>query len=117
RTAKELGQTAIALTNHGYLSSMLDGRTASKKYGVKYLVGLEAYFVQDAKSEEKQKRHHLVLICKNELGFRNLLQLNYYGFVNSRYVSLANKTFPQIDWTLLEQYHEGLICLTACPSG
>lgn len=116
KAASEMGQKAIALTEHGTMASVLDAHKASKKYGVKYIPGIEAYFVDSAK-EDKQKRKHLILLAKNEKGYKNLLKLNYEGFVNWKYVAVLNKVFPQIDMSLLRQYHDGLICLTACSSG
>src|SRR5271168_2283810 len=64
-----------------------------------------------------QKRRHIVLLAKNEKGYRNLLKLNYEGYLNNQYVAVMNKIFPRIDWNMLEQYHDGIICLTACGSG
>ncbi|KKN37894.1 hypothetical protein LCGC14_0759030, partial [marine sediment metagenome] len=83
---------------------------------VKYIPGCEAYFVNDI-NNTKEKRRHLILLAKNETGYRNLLKLNYEGFINFQYVPFLRKVFPRIDWNLLEQYHEGIICLTACSSG
>jgi DNA polymerase-3 subunit alpha len=116
KRAKEFGQTAIAITEHGNCASIFDARKASKKYGVKYIPGCEFYFVDDVK-DDKAKRCHLILLAKNEPGYRNLLRLNYEGFAHCKYVAVANKVFPQIDWAMLEKYHEGVICLTACGSG
>jgi DNA polymerase-3 subunit alpha len=117
KRAKELGQTALAISDHGTMAALFDARKASVKCGLKYLPAMEAYFVEDVTSEEKQKRRHLVLIAKNEAGYRNLLKLNYEGYRNRQYVAVMNKIFPRIDWKLLGQYAEGLICLTACSSG
>src|SRR5271157_2384362 len=114
--AKELGQTSLAITEHGNCASVLDCFKASKKYGVKFIPGQEFYLVDDAK-QDKQKRKHLVLLAKNEVGYRNLLKLNYEGFVNARYVAIQNKVYPQIDINHIRQFHDGLICLTACGSG
>ncbi|MFA5024039.1 MAG: DUF655 domain-containing protein [Patescibacteria group bacterium] len=116
KRAKELGQKAIALTEHGTLASLFDGFKASQKYGIKYIPGCEFYFVDNAK-EDKQKRKHLVLLAKNEVGYRNLLKLNYEGYANAKYLAVLNKVFPQIDLEIIKKYHEGLICLTACGSG
>ena len=116
KKAAELKQPALAITDHGYCSSWFDARKASLKYGVKFLPGLEAYFVDSVK-EAKQKRRHIILIASNEIGYKNLLSLNYEGFVNFEYVAVMNKVFPRIDWELIEKYKEGIICLTACGSG
>jgi DNA polymerase-3 subunit alpha len=116
KRAKEMGQPAIALTDHGTMAAVFDARKASKKHGVKYIPGCETYFVNDI-NNKKEKRRHLILLAKNEIGYRNLLKLNYEGFMNFQYVPFLRKVFPRIDWKLLEQYHEGIICLTACGSG
>ena len=116
KTASEMGQKSLAVTDHGTMASLIDAYRASKKYGVRYIPGVEFYFVDNAK-EDKQKRKHLILLAKNEKGYRNLLKLNHEGFVNWKYVAILNKVFPQIDLELIKQYREGLICLTACGSG
>lgn len=116
KRAKDLGQSALAITDHGTMAAVFDARKAAKKYNVKYIPGLEAYFVDDAK-DDKQKRSHLVLLAQNQVGYKNLLKLNYEGYANFKYVAVLNKVFPQIDWELLKKYNEGIICLTACGSG
>ena len=116
KRAKEFGQTALAITDHGTMAATFDARKSAKKYGIKFIPGLEAYFVDDVK-DEKAKRCHLVLLSKNQTGHKNLLRLNYEGYTNFKYIAVLNKVFPQIDWALLEKYHEGIICLTACGSG
>ena len=116
KRAKELGQNALAVTDHGTMAAIFDARKAAKKHGVKYIPGLEAYFVDDAK-DDKQKRSHLVLLAQNQTGYKNLLKLNYEGYVNFKYIAVLNKVFPQIDWELLKKYNDGIICLTACGSG
>ena len=116
KTAKEMGQKAIAITEHGNNASVWDCRKAAKKYGVQYIAGLEAYFC-DTVEDPKSKRQHLVLLAKNQQGYKNLLKLNYLGFQKHQYVPFLNKVFSRIDWSMLEQYHDGLICSTACPSG
>jgi len=114
--AAELGQSALAITDHGTMAAIFDAVKAAKKHGVKYIPGIEAYFVDDVK-EPKQKRRHIVLLAKNEIGYKNLLSLNYKGFLNYQFVAILGKVFPKIDWSLLKEHHEGIICLTACGSG
>lgn len=116
KKASELGQPALAITDHGTMAAAFDARNSSKKYGVKYIPGMEAYFV-DSVADKKAKRRHIVLLASNEVGYRNLLRLNYEGFANFQYVGFINKVFPRIDWDMLEKYNEGIICLTACGSG
>jgi DNA polymerase-3 subunit alpha len=126
--SKEFNQNAIAITDHGTLASILDARKASKKTGVKYIPGLEAYFVRSieerveieqakGKKQKKDKRNHLILLAKNEIGYKNLLSINYEGFSKFEYVPILGKVFPVIDWNTLERFNEGVVCLSACGSG
>jgi DNA polymerase-3 subunit alpha len=113
--AAEIGQVALAITDHGTMAGVFDARKASKKYGVKYIPGIEAYFVDDV--SDKQKRRHIVLLATNETGYRNLLHLNWEGHLSLQYVPILGKVFPRVDWNMLKKYNEGVICLTACGSG
>lgn len=114
--AAEIGQPALAITDHGTIAAAYDARKASKKHGVKYIPGCEAYFV-DTVEDKKAKRRHIVLLAKNEAGYKNLLMLNWKGYQNFQYVGVIGKVFPRIDWKMLEEHHEGIVCLTACGSG
>lgn len=114
--AAEIGQPALAITDHGTIAAAFDARKASLKHGVKYIPGCEAYFVNSVENK-KEKRRHIVLLAKNEQGYRNLLQLNWKGYENYQFVAVMGKVFPRIDWKMLEEHHEGIICLTACGSG
>ena len=98
KRATELGQKAICITDHGTMAGVFDARKASVKHGVKYIPGIEAYFVEDVNSEEKQQRRHIVLLAKNETGYRNILRLNWNGFTNLQYVPILGKVFSRIDW-------------------
>jgi DNA polymerase III alpha subunit len=112
--AKEIGQEAIAVTDHGTLSGMWDCLKASKKTGVKLIAGCEFYFVDDVANIEDRFRH-IVLLAKNAEGYRNLLLMSKEGFDNN--IILFKKVYPRIDWKILEKYSSGLICTTACGSG
>jgi len=118
--AKELGQKALAVTDHGTMAAHYDAFKASQKTGVKFIPGCEMYFVnsygvvsEDSKKTEKRK--HLVLLAKNKVGYKNLLRANYIGFQNQ--VQAMGRVFPRISWDVLEKHNEGLICLTACANG
>jgi DNA polymerase-3 subunit alpha len=111
--AKELGQTAIAITDHGSIAGAWDGLKASKDLGVKLIIGCEMYFLNDASQKEDRFRH-VVLLAKNEVGYKNLLTINKLGYDNA---AVNTKVYPLIDWKILEQYSEGLICLTSCANG
>lgn len=113
-TAKTLGQTAVAITDHGSIASASDALKASKETGVKLIMGLEAYFINDVSQKEDRFRH-IILLAKNAVGYKNLLSLNKEGFDNA--AIFAKRVYPLIDWKLLEKYREGLICLTSCSNG
>lgn len=111
---KELGQTAVAITDHGTLASAWDALKASRDTGVKLIMGCECYFVDDA-SNINEKFRHIILLAKNAIGYRNLLTLNKKGFDQGSF--LGKRVYPIVDWKLLSQHTEGLICLTACGNG
>ena len=112
--AKELGQSAIAITDHGTLAATWDAWKASKEIGVKLIIGCECYFKSNV-SNSDDKFRHIVLLATNAVGYRNLLTLNKKGFDQGAFV--GKKVYSVLDWKLLEQYSEGLICLTACGNG
>jgi DNA polymerase-3 subunit alpha len=114
KRAKELGQNAIAITDHGTLASAWDAWKASKDVGVKLIIGCECYFTNDA-SNVDEKLRHVVLLATNAVGYRNLLTLNKKGFDQNSLI--GKRVYSVIDWKLLEQYSDGLICLTACGNG
>jgi DNA polymerase III subunit alpha len=112
--AKELGQTAVAITDHGTLAATWDALKASRETGVKLIIGCECYFLDDA-SNKDDKFRHIILLAKNAIGYRNLLTINKKGFDQGHF--LGKRVYPIVDWKLLEQYCDGLICLTACGNG
>lgn len=113
--AKLLGQEAVAVTDHGSVFSIYDAYKMSKKTGVKLIPGNEFYFVHDPDDEEERGNKHLVLIATNEIGWRNILKLNYLAWQRPKTIFM--KQYPRITWKDLEQYNEGIIALTACSSG
>lgn len=113
--AKELGQPAVAVTDHGTISGAWDSLKAYKETGVKLIIGCEFYFLDDTSIEKTEKFRHVILLAKNAVGYRNLLTLNRRGFDSNIFV--GKRIFSVIDWKLLEKYSEGLICITACGSG
>src|SRR6185295_12118975 len=102
------------ITDHGTLAATWDALKASRETGVKLIIGCECYFLNDTSNTEDKFRH-LILIAKNATGYRNLLTINKKGFDQGH--SLGKRVYPIVDWKLLEQYREGLICLTACGNG
>ena len=112
---KELGQDAIAITDHGVMYGCIDFYKAAKAAGVKPIIGCEVY-VAPRRLEDRVHRiddnpYHLVLLCENMVGYQNLCKLVSEGFVRGFYGK------PRVDLALLEQYHEGLIALSACLAG
>lgn len=114
KRAVELGQTAIAITDHGSIGAAWDAWKASKDIGIKLIIGCECYFTNDTGNVDDKLRH-IVLIAKNAVGYRNLLTLNKKGF--DRNSLIGKRVYSVIDWKLLEQHADGLICLTACGNG
>ncbi len=113
--AKERGQNAIAITDHGNLFGAVDFYKAAKKAGIKPIIGCEVYVAARSRFDKvhgvDSDRHHLVLLCKNEIGYQNLIKMVSSAWVDGFY------TKPRVDKELLEKYHEGLICLSACLAG
>ena len=113
--AKELGQTALAITDHGNLFGAVDFYRAAKKHGIKPIIGCEVYVASRSRFDKvhgiDSNRHHLVLLCKNETGYKNLIKLVSSAWVDGFY------TKPRIDRELLEIHHDGLIALSACLAG
>lgn len=109
--AKELGQSAVAITDHGSLGSAWDALKYSRDTKVKLIIGCELYF----EDHFNEKDSHIILIAKNAIGYRNLLTINKKGFDNN--IFNGKRVYPRINWDLLESHSEGLICLTACGNG
>ena len=112
---KEMGQTAIAITDHGVMHGCIDFYKACKAEGIKPIIGCEVYVAQRTRFDKvhglDNQRYHLVLLAKNENGYKNLIKLVSAAWTEGFY------TKPRIDHDILEQYHEDLICLSACLAG
>ncbi|MEG1175860.1 MAG: DNA polymerase III subunit alpha [Ruthenibacterium sp.] len=111
---KAMGQTAVAITDHGVMYGCVDFYRAAKKAGLKPIIGCEAYVATRTRFDKVNRidgNNHLVLLCKNETGYKNLIKMVSKGFIEGFYSK------PRIDHALLEEYHEGLICLSACLAG
>lgn len=106
--AKELGHTALSTTNHGNTNGLIKTYEACKKVGIKPILGVEGYFLPKWKG--RARGYHLILIAKNLKGYGNLNRIQYEG-EKQKYFN------PIWDFKLLEKYHEGLICTTACVAG
>ena len=112
---QELGQKAVAITDHGVMYGAVDFYKAAKKAGVKPIIGCEVYVAPrsrfDKTYELDGEAYHLVLLCKNQTGYKNLIYLCSMGFTEGFYSK------PRIDFELLKGHSEGLICLSACLAG
>ena len=112
---KELGQTAIAITDHGVMYGCIDFYKAAKAAGIKPIIGCEVYVARRNMSDRihgiDNDPYHLVLLCKNRQGYENLCRMVSEAFVNGFYGK------PRVDLALLRQYHEGLIATSACLAG
>ncbi|SEK99676.1 DNA polymerase-3 subunit alpha [Ruminococcus sp. YRD2003] len=112
---KELGQTAVAITDHGNMYGAAEFWKTAKNAGIKPIIGCEVYVAPRTRFDREPKLdvrpYHLILLCENNLGYRNLVKLVSAGFIEGFY----NR--PRVDLELLKKYHEGLICLSACLIG
>lgn len=114
KKAKKLEFPALALTDHGALYGAIEFYKECQNKGIKPIIGIEAYVAAKSRFDKEKKdfdRNHLVLLSKNETGYRNLLTLSTLSHLEGFYYR------PRIDFEILEKYHEGLICLTGCPKG
>ena len=115
RRVRELGQTAVAITDHGVMYGAVDFYKACKAEGIKPIIGCEVYVAPrtrfDKVHEMDSGARHLILLCRNEVGYRNLCHMVSRSFTEGFYVR------PRIDKDLLREHHEGLIALSACLAG
>lgn len=113
--AAERGDTAVAVTDHGVMYGAVDFYKAAKKRGIKPIIGCEVYVAQrtrfDRIHELDAEHRHLVLLCENNTGYQNLIAMVSQAWTEGFYSK------PRVDFELLEQYHEGLIALSACLAG
>ena len=114
---KELGMNSVAITDHGVMFGVIDFYRAAKAAGIKPILGCEVYvapgsrFDKEAVGNNDDRYYHLVLLAENETGYYNLMKIVSRGFTEGYYYK------PRVDMELLEQYHEGIIALSACLAG
>lgn len=112
---KALGQTAVALTDHGVMYGVMPFYQAAKEAGIKPILGCEVYVARRTRHDREHsldsKSYHLILLCENQTGYQNLVKLVSLASLEGFYQK------PRVDWELLAQYHEGLICLSGCLAG
>ncbi|MDP8205446.1 MAG: DNA polymerase III subunit alpha [Candidatus Electryonea clarkiae] len=111
----EMGMPAVAMTDHGNLCGAIEFYQAAKKVGIKPIIGCELYLTDGSRKDKgkdiygrTKPRYHLLLLVKNEQGYKNLMQLSSAGYLEGFYHR------PRIDYEILEEHHEGLICLSGC---
>ena len=107
--------TSIAMTDHGVMYGAIDFYNACKAEGINGIIGCEVYVAQRTRFDKvhgmDNERYHLVLLAENETGYQNLIKMVSAAWTEGFY------TKPRVDKELLEKYHEGLICLSACLAG
>ena len=113
--AKESGQNAAAITDHGVMYGAVEFYNEAKKQGIKPVIGCEVYVARRTRNDKDYQHdsspYHLILLCENNTGYKNLIKLVSESFISGFYIK------PRVDIELLEKYHEGLICLSACLAG
>lgn len=113
---KELGMDSIAITDHGVMYGVIDFYKEAKKQGVRPIIGCEVYVAPNSRFDREAntdtgKYNHLVLLAENNVGYNNLMKIVSKGFTEGFYYK------PRVDIEVLEQYHEGIIALSACLAG
>lgn len=112
---KELGMTSVAITDHGVMYGVIDFYRAAKAQGIKPILGCEVYVTSGSRFDKENNNdvryNHLVLLAENDTGFHNLMKIVSRGFTEGFYYK------PRVDYEVLEQYHEGVIALSACLAG
>lgn len=112
---QELGQKAVAITDHGTMSGAIEFYKEAKKRDIKPIIGMEAYVAArkhtDKNTREDRTPYHLTLLATNEIGYKNLIKLSTIACLEGFYYK------PRIDRELIEKYHEGIIALTGCIGG
>ena len=114
---KELGMTAAAITDHGVMFGVIEFYRAARAAGINPVLGCEVYvapgsrFDKEAVGRDEDRYYHLVLLAENNTGYSNLMKIVSRGFTEGYYYK------PRVDYEVLEQYHEGIIALSACLAG
>ncbi len=113
KKVKELGMTSVAMTDHGNMFGTIDFYNTMKKEGIKPIIGMEAYVHNQPELGDKsvRQRFHLCLYAKNETGYKNLMFLSSKAYIEGFYY------YPRINWDLLKDHAEGLVCSSACLQG
>ena len=113
KTLKEQGATSVAMTDHGNMFGAIDFYKTMKEFGLKPIIGIEAYLHNGEELGDKstKQRFHLCLYAKNQKGYENLMYLSSQSYIQGMYY------YPRINKKILKEYSEGLICSSACLQG
>ncbi len=116
KRVKELGMSAAAITDHGVMFGVIEFYKACKKEGINPVLGCEVYVSPGSrfdreKGNDEDRYYHLILLAENNTGYQNLMKIVSKGYIDGFYYK------PRVDHEILEKYHEGLICLSACLAG
>lgn len=113
--AKEMGQTALAVTDHGNMYAAVEFYNECLAQGIKPIIGCEVYVAPRSRFDKTAgamyRPYHLILLCRNEVGYKNLIKMVSLGFTEGFYSK------PRVDLELLKEHSEGLICLSGCVAG
>ena len=114
---KELGMNSVAITDHGVMYGVIDFYRAAKAAGIHPVLGSEVYvapgsrFSKEPGQGNEDRYYHLVLLAENDTGYHNLMKIVSRGFTEGYYYK------PRVDLEVLEEFHEGIIALSACLAG
>lgn len=116
KRVKELGMDSVAITDHGVMYGVIDFYRAAREIGIKPILGCEVYVAPNSRFDKEltggeDRYYHLVLLAENNQGYANLMKIVSRGFTEGYYYK------PRVDMEILEQYHEGIIALSACLAG
>ncbi len=113
KRVKELGMSSVAMTDHGNMFGAIDFYNTMRAEGIKPIIGMEAYLhnEEDLGDKSTRQRYHLCLYAKNDIGYKNLMYLSSRAYIDGFYY------YPRINWDLLKDHSEGLICSSACLQG
>ncbi len=113
KKVKELGMDSVAMTDHGNMFGTIDFYNTMRSEGIKPIIGMEAYLhnQEDLGDKSVRQRYHLCLYAKNDIGYKNLMLLSSKAYIDGFYY------YPRINWDLLKDHAEGLVCSSACLQG
>ena len=116
KRVKELGMDSAAITDHGVMYGVIDFYRAAREEGIKPIIGCEVYVAPNSRFDKEltggeDRYYHLVLLAENNIGYANLMKIVSRGFTEGYYYK------PRVDMEILNQYHEGIIALSACLGG